>query len=219
MSAGGVISFFKVDERHSEPAIGRAGFTGMFRMHFYPSASAHIQVGLELMTQSCAFNTYYFAPGHSVFYDRSFGYTHTLRTAELYVPIIGRIGLMPDEPGAEHIVYLMAGYSPKIFVSASTNITRTSNGAAIWGGATQLEFVHDFLGTQVGNVIIAGFGYDRRIHYQEKFFSFEAIFRYNLSQFRYTGRNDTNNLLVKNMCISLQVGYRFPGVGKSHGPE
>jgi hypothetical protein len=59
--------------------------------------------------------------------------------------------------------------------------------------------------------LMAGFGIDKRIKMTEKFISFEVLYRYNLSRFIYTGRIDTNELLIKNSCITLQIGYRFEG--------
>lgn len=216
-AASGVVSFFSVDERHSEKALPRAGMGGMVRMLFYPSKSVHIHIGLEVMSQACAFNTYYFAPGHSQFYDRSFGYTHTLRTVEMYLPIMARIGLSPDESSARTIFYLIGGYSPKVFLSASANVVANSTGQGVWGGGTELEFENWFIAPQTGNVLIGGFGFDKRLGFSEKFVSFEFIYRYNLSRFIYNGQVNTNELLIKNSCLSLQVGYRFAGGGGGGG--
>jgi hypothetical protein len=216
-AASGIVSFFKVDERHSEKAIPRPGFGGMFRINFYPATSMHIQLGLEVLSQACSFNTYYFAPGYSTFYNRSFGYTHTLRTMEMYIPLMARIGLTPGEASARNVFYITGGYSPKIFLAATTNITRNSDGAGVWGGGTGLKYENYFIGEQVGNVMMVGIGLDKRLGFEEKFLSFEAIFRYNLSRFIYYGRGDTNELLIKNMCIGFYVGYRFAGGGRSGG--
>jgi hypothetical protein len=211
-AGGGVISFFKVDTRHSEAAKMRAGASAIFRMNLYATSTVHIQCGLELMTQACRFNTYYFAPGYSQFYDRSFGYTHTLRTVELYVPIMARIGLSGPESNARTIFYLLAGYAPKLFLTSVTSIVKNDTGKEIWGGSTELDYEHQFLGAQTGNVLIAGMGLDRRLGFTEKFLTYEIIFRYNLSRFIYHGRmgiENTNELFLKNCCINFQIGYRF----------
>jgi hypothetical protein len=212
VAGGGVLSFFKVDTRHSEAAKMRPGATASFRMQFYPSSNVHIQFGLELMTQSCRFNTYYFAPGYSQFYDRSFGYMHTLRTVELYFPIMARIGLSGPESNAQTIFYLLGGYAPKLFLTSATSIEETATGKGVWGGSTELDYEHQFLGAQTGNVLIAGMGLDRRLGFTEKFLTYEIIFRYNLSRFIYNGRmgiENTNELFLKNCCINFQIGYRF----------
>lgn len=216
-SGAGVISIFKVDTRHSEAAVPRAGFGGMFRMNFFATQNVHIQLGLEVMSQACAFNTYYFAPGYSTLYDRSFGYTHTLRTAEMYIPLLARIGLTPGEASARKIFYLIGGYSPKLFLTATTNVVSNLDGKGVWGGGTTLDFENWFIDEQMGNVMIAGMGLDQRLKFSEKFISYELLFRYNLSRFIYHGNLDTNELLIKNMCFSLQVGYRFAGGMKGGG--
>lgn len=211
-AAGGVVSFFKVDTRHSEAAKMRPGMSGMFRFQVYPVNNVHLQFGFEIMSQACRFNTYYFAPGYSQFYDQSFGYTHTLRTVELYAPIMARIGLSGPENNARTIFYLLGGYAPKLFLTSNTTIVETTTGKEVWGGSTELDYEHQFLGAQTGNVLLAGMGLDRRLGFQEKFLSYEIIFRYNLSRFLYHGRmglENTNELLIKNSCINFQVGYRF----------
>ncbi|CAN5431212.1 hypothetical protein BH09BAC5_BH09BAC5_10660 [soil metagenome] len=211
-AGSGVISFFKVDTRHSEAAKMRPGMGGIFRLEFYPAPNIHLQFGLEMLSQGCRFNTYYFAPGYSTLYDRSFGYTHTLRTLELYLPVIVRIGLKPMENDARTIFYFLAGYSPKLFLSSNTSITQNETGKSIWDGSTELDYEYQFLGAQTGNVMIGGIGLDKRIRFEEKFISYELIFRYNLSRFNYHGRigiDNTNDLLMKNCCINFQVGYRF----------
>lgn len=209
-AAEGCVSFFKVDKRISEKAVPRVGGGAMFRMEFYPSPSVHVQLGFELMTQSCSFNTYYFAPGYSTIYDHSYGYTHTLRTLELYVPILIRVGLNPDEANQRNIFYILGGYAPKLFLGASNNIVDNATGKGITGGSTALAFEHHFINEEVGHVLIAGFGLDKRFGFVEKYMSFECIFRYNLSRFSYNiGRNTGDMMLIKNCCLSLQIGYRF----------
>ena len=211
-AGGGVVSFFKVDTRHSEAAHMRPGAAASLRFNYYAAANVHLQCGLEFMTQACRFNTYYFAPGYSTFYDRSFGYTHTLRTLELYVPVMARIGFSPMESNARSIFYMLAGYTPKIFLTSTTTVTENTTGSEIWGGSTELDYEHQFIGAQTGNCLLAGMGLDRRIGFNEKFFSYEIIFRYNLSRFIYHGKmgiENTNELLLKNCCINFQFGYRF----------
>ncbi|HET6990850.1 MAG TPA: hypothetical protein VFJ43_05975 [Bacteroidia bacterium] len=207
-----VFSFFKVDTRESEKAHMRPGFSGEFRFEFYPTQNVHLQAGLELMTQSCRFNTYYFAPGYSQFYDLNYAYTHTLRTMELYLPLTCRIGFAQNESNSRAIFYMLGGYSPKIFLGSTTNIVEKETGKGIWGGSTELEYEHHFLGLQEGNCMIIGTGLDKRLGMKEKFVSYEIIFRYNLSRFNYKGRiglENTNDLMIKNCCINVQVGYRF----------
>jgi hypothetical protein len=212
IAGSGVISFFKVDTRHSEAAHMRPGMGAILRLDFYATSNVHLQFGLEVLSQACRFNTYYFAPGYSKFYDLSFGYTHTLRTAELYLPIMARVGLSGMESNAQTIFYILGGYSPKLFLTSVATVKENSTGKEVWGGSTELEYEHQFLGAQTGNVMIAGMGMDKRLGFKEKFMSYEIIFRYNLSRFNYKGKiglENTNDLMMKNCCINVQVGYRF----------
>ncbi|HEU4716231.1 MAG TPA: hypothetical protein VFU15_00270 [Bacteroidia bacterium] len=217
-AGSGVVSFFSVDTRHSDKAVPRAGFGAMFRIHFYPSANAHIQIGLQVMSQSCAFNSYYFAPGYSVLYDKTFGYTHTFRTLELWVPVMARIGLTPGEASARTIFYLLGGYSPKLYLGTTADIVQNATGKEVWGGTKDLQYEHQFLGANTGNELMGGFGFDKRFGFNEKFLSFETIFSYTLSRFIYDlGRTGDNPLYIRNMSLQLQIGYRFAGGGHGGG--
>lgn len=202
-------SFTKADLRHSEKATSLLGLGGMFRFHFFVRQNIHIQLGLEVLSQKCKFNTYYFAEGHSQLYDRSFGYTHRLRTYELYVPLMVRFGTNMQESNARSIFYFLAGYSPKTFLSASVVVKEEATGKDVWGGTTEVEFENWFINEQSGNVMLAGIGIDKRFGWTDKFMSFELIYRYNLSRYIYYGNQTTNLLLLKNSCLTFQIGYRF----------
>lgn len=208
--AGGFgYSFFGVDKRHSERASSLLGMTGMFRFHFFASPNVHIQLGLEVLSQKAKFETYYFADGHSQFYDRSFGYTHRMRSYELYVPIMARIGTNAQEANARSIFYFLAGYSPKMFLSASTVITQDATGRDVWGGSTELTFENWIFNEQTNSVALIGIGLDKRFGWENKFLSFELLYRYNFSRFHYNGNITTNDLMIRNSCVTFQVGYRF----------
>jgi hypothetical protein len=202
-------SFFQTDTRHASEAKMRFGMGGMFRFHFRPAPAVQIQLGLEILSQSCKFNTYYFETGYSQFYDRNFRFEHQLRIWEMYIPIIGRVNLSGSGEMAPASFYLLGGYAPKFFLQASTEITDRETGKGVWGGGTDLRFENWFINEQLGNVLIAGMGIDKRVRFTEKFVSFELIYRYNLSRFIYVGRYNTNELLIKNSVLTFQMGYRF----------
>jgi len=202
-------SFFQVDKRHSEKASSLLGMGGMFRFHFFVRPNIHVQFGFEVLSQKCKFNTYYFADGHSQFYDNTFGYTHKLRTYELYVPVMARFGTSLQEANARSIFYFLAGYSPKMFLSATATVKQNDTGKDIWGGSTELSFENWFINEQVGNVVMGGIGIDKRIGWTDNFMSFELLYRYNFSRFIYYGNYNTNELLIRNSCLTFQIGYRF----------
>ena len=212
VGASTVFSFFKTDTRMSEKAQLKPGGSAFVKYNYYATSNVHLQVGLEMMTQACKFNTYYFAPGYSQNYDLTYQYSHTLRTVEFYLPITCRIGNAVDENNSQTIYFVTGGYSPKLFVSSSTNVENKTTGKGIWGGATTLAYEHHFLGLQTGNCLLLGTGMERRLGISEKFISFEMIFLYNLSRFKYSGRmgqTNTNDLMLKNSVLKVQIGYRF----------
>lgn len=202
-------SFSKVDVRHSEKASSLLGLGGMFRFHVFVKQNVHLQFGLEILSQKCKFNTYYFADGYSLLYDRSFGYTHRLRTYEMYIPVIARFGTNPQESAAPSAFYLLIGYAPKVFLGSTAIVTQNETGKDVWGGSSELTFENWFINEQMGNVLMAGIGLDKRMGWENKFLSFELMYRYNLSRYIYRGNYNTNELLIKNSCLTLQVGYRF----------
>jgi hypothetical protein len=212
VGASTIFSIFKVDTRMSEKAYMKPGGSAFIKYNYYATSNVHLQVGVEMMTQSCKFNTYYFAPGYSQYYDLSYQYSHTLRTLEFYLPITCRIGNAVDENNSQTIYFVTGGYSPKLFVSSSTNVENKTTGKGIWGGETTLAYEHHFLGLQTGNCLLLGTGIEKRLGISEKFISFEMIFLYNLSRFKYSGRmgqTNTNDLMLKNSVLKVQIGYRF----------
>lgn len=209
IAGGSGYSFFGVDKRHSDPASSLLLLTGMFRFHFFVTPNVHIQLGFENLSQKCKFDTYYFKEGFSQFYDKNFQYTHRLRTYELYIPLMVRIGLTPQEDNARSIFYLEGGYAIKTYLAASTLVTDKADNDDIWGGSTELSFEHWILGEQVSSVVMAGMGVDKRLGWTNKFISFELLYRYNFSRFRYVGNYDSNELMIKNSCVTFQIGYRF----------
>lgn len=202
-------SFFNVDTRHSEPASSLLGLGGMFRFHFYIRQNVHFQFGLEILSQKAKFNTYYFADGYSVYYDHSYGYTHRMRTYEMYIPLIVRIGTNVQETNAPSAFYFFGGFAPKTFLAATTVVTENSSGKDIWGGSTELTFEHWTVGEQTSTVIMAGMGWDKRFGWSTSYMTFELFYRYNFSRFRYRGNFDSNDLMIKNSSVTFQIGYRF----------
>lgn len=202
-------SFMQVDTRESEPAKSLLGLGGTFRFHFFITQNVHLQLGLEVLSQKCKFNTYYFADGYSQFYDESYGYTHRLRSYEMYIPLIARIGTNIQELNAPSAFYFLIGYAPKVFLGATTVVQDNATGKDIWGGSTELTFENWFIGEQTGNVIIAGIGLDKRFGWTSKYMSFELMYRYNFSRYEYFGNYNTNELMIRNSCLTFQVGYRF----------
>lgn len=202
-------SFFKVDTRHSEPASSLLGLGGMFRFHFYVRQNVHVQLGLEILSQKCKFNTYYFAEGHSIYYDGSFGYTHRLRTYEMYIPLIVRIGTNTQETNTPSAFYFFGGIAPKTFLAATVVVKENATGEDVWGGSSELTFENWLISEQTNTVLMAGIGLDKRFGMSTSYMSFELFYRYNFSRFRYRGNFDTNDLMIKNSCVTFQIGYRF----------
>ena len=202
-------TFVNMDERHSKPGTSLLGMGGMGRFHIFIRQNIHLQIGLEILSQKMKFETYYFAEGHSVFYDGSFGYTHRLRMYELYVPILARIGTNTQEVNAPSAFYFMGGFAPRSFLAATTVIRENATGKDVWGGGTEMTFENYLVAEQTSTVLIAGIGLDKRFGWSTTYMSFELLYRYSISRYRYRGNFDSNDLFFKNSCLQFQVGFRF----------
>jgi len=208
-SGMGIVSFFTTDPRHSAPAIPRTGFGLNGRVEFIFSEQFRIFTGFDLLSQSCSFNTYYFAQGHSFFYDNNYNYLHSLRTFELHWPVLFRVGLTRDENDANNSVYFLAGWAMKYQMGARSTVLQITSGQEVWSGKAQMDFENWFLTPRIGNVLVGGLGFNKRFNHSEESVFFEAVYRYGLSRSIYYGNGTSNELLIRNASLSLAVGFRI----------
>ncbi|TND00867.1 MAG: hypothetical protein FD123_4325 [Bacteroidetes bacterium] len=208
-SGMGLMSFFKTDDRHSSPANPRTGFGLNARTEFIFTEEFRIFTGLEFLSQACTFNTYYFATGHSTYYDKVFDYTHGLRTYEVHLPVVFRLGLMRNESDLNNAVYMLGGWAMKYQLAARSRVEKITTGEEVWKGKATLDFENWFIRPSIGNVLVGGLGLDHRFNHSDESVFFEVIYRYGLSRYIYSGNVDTNDLVIKNASLSFAVGFRM----------
>lgn len=208
-SGMGLLSFFNADERHSTPANALTGFGLDARAEFIFSEEFRVFTGAGFFSQSCTFNTYYFALGHSTLYDKNFDYEHRLRTYELHIPVLFRVGLTPNESDADNAFYLLGGWALKTQLATRARVSQVSNGQEVWRGKATLQFENWFIRPTIGNLLVGGIGLDHRFNHSKESVFFEVLYRYGLSRYIYSGNVDTNDLLIKNSSVSFGVGFRI----------
>lgn len=213
-SGMGVVSFFRTNERHSTQADPTAGFGVNARAEFIFSEQFRVFTGLEFFTQSCNFNTYYFAHGYSTFYNKDYDYLHELRTYEVHLPVLFRVGLTPDEDDADNSFYMLAGWALKWQPFTHGIVTQISTGKEIWNDKVSFEYENRIVSKKIGNILVGGLGFNKRFNHSKGSIFFEAVFRYGLSRFFYAGNyvdnvDGTNDLLIRNNSLSLGVGWRM----------
>ncbi len=208
-SAFGLVSIFEPDLRHADPAKPRAGFGVNARGEVIIAENFRILFGAEFLSQSCSFNSYYFAPGYDTKYDHIYDYTHRLRTYELHLPLLFRVGLLPNESNLNTQLYLLGGYGLKIEGSHSSSITQISSGKEIYNGRVDMPFQNQIIGPAIGNVLTGGIGVDTKFNHSDQSVFFELVYRHALSKYHYLGYNESNDLLIFNRSIALAIGFRI----------
>lgn len=217
--AMGMVSFFDVDLRHSAPASPLAGFGATARLEFVFTRNFRILLGGDVISQSCAFDTYFFAKNHSTIYDNRYNYHHVLRTWELHLPVMFRLAFTKNEDDRNNSLYGLGGWALKFNLFSHTKVTQIDTDEEIYKGPTQIPFENAILGKRTGNELIAGLGFTHRFNHSMESIYFEVIYRYGLSRFTYLGDADggfggiadesTNILLIGNRSISIGIGFRM----------
>lgn len=218
-SAMTLYSIYKVDTRHSMPATARMGFGGNARLEMVFTRNFRILLGADVISQSCSFNTYYFAKNQSQIFDLDYHYQHSLRTWELHIPLMFRLAFTRNEDDVDNSVYGLCGWATKVHVAAHTNVTNLDDGQEVYNGKTRLDFENWFIGKKFGNELVAGIGLTHRFHHSPESVFFELIYRYGLSRYTYYGNptgglgsyngDSTNSLLMKNASLSFGIGFRM----------
>jgi hypothetical protein len=213
--AFGVISFYSNDSRITTNSKASKGYGASFKVEIPLTKGIRFVPGLEIMHQGLDFDSYYFAPGYSVTFDKSFDYHHTIRTTELSLPLLIKVALtkkrIDDLP---NFMYATAGWEIKYNLNSHTTITQNSDGSFLYDGNIQLPYESEFLGSGVGNYIVAGLGLNHNFLPKKNSLVFELTYRYGLARTWYRGNpyadfQFSNNILYRNANLSVGVGLRF----------
>lgn len=171
-------------------------------------ATLKLVVGAEYLNEGMRFDSYYFAPGYSVLYDKNFNFTHSLHISELYIPILFKQGLN-DEDAKVNSVYLSGGWAFRYVIGTNYKVTEKDNGQVVQQGFSPMLVEHHFLVDNAGSALLGGLGMEHKFPGRKRSVFFESYFHFNLSRIHYAGNNNSNNVKFRNHCLSLGVGYEF----------
>lgn len=205
-----VISFYNNSEDYTINTRSLIGFGAGAKaeLSLKSSKTSKVITGLEYFNQGMAFDSYYFAPGHSVKYDKHFDYHHSLRFQELQLPLLFK-QCFNNEDDKFYSVYLTFGWACRYVFLANSTIANAQTGVAAWKGSSDMEFEH-FLGyKKLGAILLAGAGFEKKLGDFNRAIFFEFSYNYNIFRLHYAGDGLSNNIFFKNNQLTIGLGYKF----------
>jgi len=205
-----VISFYQPNSDYMGNTKATQGFGLSYKgeLNFPESKRAKLIMGVEYINEGITFDSYYFAPGYSVLYDKSFSFTHKVHLHELYIPILFKQSIT-SENDHNNSLYFSAGWAFRYMLGSQFKIIDKSDSKMVDKGFSNLTIEHDVLTDNGSAALLGGIGMEHRTPDMRQGWIFEVYYRYNLSRHRYIGNNNTNNILFRNNNLTVSVGYEF----------
>ena len=205
----GIISLYHNDPRITANTSPLPGYSLSVRSEFPIAKDLKLVTGLEIISQGLTFDSYYFAPGSSVLFDKNYIYNHNIRCNEIAIPLLIRMNLTPREEAAFHTFYVSLGWELKYNLSARSTIINSNDGSLLYDGPVSLSYENHFLNQDIGNYIVASLGYNRNLFPSKKSVFFDITYRYGLSRNLYTGNGNSNHLFFRNTNLNIGIGIRL----------
>jgi hypothetical protein len=205
----GVVSMYQNDLRISSNNSSGPGLGANFRAEIKIIKGVKFVPGIEVLTQGLNFDSYYFGPGYSMKYDGNLNYNHSIRTAEIGLPLLLKFNAKKREDVFYNNLYFLAGWEPKYTFAAHATVTKADDGSLIADNNISLNYENHFLGLPViGNYIDVGGGLNHNFLPGRKTFIFEIMYRYGLSRYVYPIGNN-HDILFLNTNLTFAEGFRF----------
>jgi hypothetical protein len=208
MYTGPVISSYHNNEDFTANTKARFAYSAGARTEHLFNGYGSIAGGLEYLYHSLAFNSYYFAPGETTIYDKSFAYSHTARLHELHVPILLKYNFTKENDKPVN-AYVLAGWSYRFIFASYGYIDNTSSGIHAWEGKLHVTEEYHLLDKRGGSMMVAGFGFERNIQNKHRSIYGELQYKYGLSRFRYTGSGTAAPFFIKDSFVCVNLGYKI----------
>jgi hypothetical protein len=205
--AGAVIPFYTNNPDHTAETRGGFAFNIGFKRTFRIFDNS-LETGLEYVNHEVSFRSYYFAPGYSKLYDKTFPFIHDLKINELQLPIIFK-QTFGKETKHQATSYFTVGWIWRYFVYSSTSIQSINDGIQVYDGKTDVTFEYPFPWAHFGSLLQGGLGLQFNNIQKQTALFFEVNYKYGISRFHYVGNGNTNDLFIKDSNISINVGYKF----------
>ena len=204
---GTIISSYTNNPDHTDETKRLFGFNVGFKRTFN-LAGTSFETGLEYINHGLSFRSYYFAPGYSKLYDKTFPFMHTLRINELQLPILFKQALGRDTK-SRATSYFTLGWAWRYLIYSGTSIESLNDGVQVYDGKTNIFFEYPFPLTRLGSMLQAGLGLQFNNILTQSALFFEVNYKYGISRFHYVGKQNTNNLFIKDANITINMGYKF----------
>lgn len=166
--------------------------------------------GLDYLYHGVSFDSYYFADGYSVFFDKNYSFVHVLTRHELQLPLLVKFDLGREDRDP-FTFYFTAGGALRYLLYNRTTINAKSNGVSLWNKASPTKFEHPFLINNASGLIQASFGGQLNNFKADKkqFFFAEMTYKYGVSRFLYTGNGTSNSIFIKDSHFLIGLGFGF----------
>ncbi len=174
----------------------------------YTIMGADFDLGLEYINQSLSFDTYYFAPGYSVIYDKTFPFEHDLNINEFQLPVLYR-KTFGRESRSKHTSYFTIGWALRYLAYTSTSIQDNATGVQVYQGKTNLTFEYPFIFSQLGTLVQAGFGLQFNNLLTKKAIFVDLNYKLAITRLNYTGASNSNNIFIDDSAFILTIGRKF----------
>jgi hypothetical protein len=144
ISAGPVISFYKIDPHYAINEKGKTGANISYKTEILLGRRTNVLLGLEYMSQGLKFNGYYADTGYTYFFDESFAYTHEIRYNEVQVPIGLKLALNSDKESPV-TPYLFGGVGARYIFNSYVVISSDSTNVSPYDGKSDIGFEHELI--------------------------------------------------------------------------
>jgi hypothetical protein len=208
--AYGALGFYSADSRVTGSTSAKKGYGASFRVEYPIAKGIKLMSGIEVMGNGVDFESYYFAPGYSTISDKSFGYQHSIRTAEVGLPILFKISTSKkSSDDLINTIYFTAGWEVKYNFQSHTTISSLNDGSLLYDGPVDLAYESEFLGHDVGNYLVGGIGLNHNFLPGNSSIVFDITYRYGVARYVYTGNQNSNLLPYRASNLSFGIGFHF----------
>lgn len=204
-----IISLYKNNADYTSSNSPRAGINLSLRLEPNWKGNFHVHLGFELNRYALDFDSYYFAQGYSVIYDRNFDFKHSLRYFDAQIPLLLKYSF-PEEEENENTFYFIGGWSLRGIFFGRTTIQQISTGEILLNKKYSSPTIeYPLLVSQLGGVLQFGFGAQRNILHSHRSVFVELLWKYPVSRIHYNGYKNSNNLYIKDSHVLVSLGVKI----------
>jgi len=209
LDAGLVFGYYNFDPHYTNAAQRSGGYTLGAKEEIPILRSGSFLIGFDYVSEGASFNSYFFAPGYSVFYSPAEEiYTHTLTIEEFHFPVEYKFPFTPET--RLRTFYGLIGWDYRLLIYDNVTVVNSQNGNFIFEGQNNLNCLYHIFSNQGSAMIVFALGYQRNFPAHGNAWFIEFNYRYGVSPIIYTGNNmGSNNVQFTLNTLSLKVGIKI----------